>query len=411
MKYIVLGYGGRGQIYTEILRGSDRAELVALCDTDARKRALAKARLGLADDRIYADEDTFFAQPKTADICFVCTQDRQHTAHAVKAMERGYDLLLEKPIATNLDDCMTILETGKRLNRKIFVCHVLRYAPFYYRLKKELDSGKYGKIVTLNMTENVAYWHQAHSFVRGNWNNSDTSCPMIVAKCCHDLDMIQFLLDGQCEYVSSMGSLQYFGKDHAPAGCADRCIGCKYQGTCVYDAEKFYIHDRAAKGNFVWPVDIVSCEGTVDAVRRALETGPYGRCVYKCGNNVVDHQVVNLLFADGATAHLTMTAFSGECYREIHVHAENGDIYGDTRNNILHCRLFGQEPFEININNLHDTAYGHGGGDRVMLNDIIEYYEKGTNDALTTIEKSFASHVMAFKAEESRIKNGALMKV
>ena len=416
MNYVVIGYGGRGDVYSSILKNNPKVKLIAVCDIDKNKLNIAKQNFGLDSSFLFDDEDEFFSKGKLADIAFICTQDKLHHRHAIKALNAGYDLLLEKPIATDLKSCMEIIELSKKLNRKVFVGHVLRYSPFFNKIKQELNSGNYGKVVTINITENVGYKHQAHSYVRGNWADTNSSTPMIVAKCCHDLDLLQFFVGNPCESVSSFGSLTHFTAQNAPEGCADRCFDCKYFDTCKYSVKNCYINlaknGMEKNGKIPWPADIVcGFVNDLNVLTEKLKTGNYGRCVYKCSNNAVDHQVVNLLFKGGQTAHLTMTAFSESIYREIHVHCENGEIYGNMLDNILHCNLFNKESKQIDATVLGDTDYGHGGGDKLLLDDIIASYEGGSTQNLTSIELSFASHVIGFNAELSRLKGGELIKL
>ncbi len=409
MKVAIIGYGGRGMLYADCLKKAG-IEISALCDTDRNKLALAHKDIGLDESRLFATEETFFAE-KRADILFVCTQDELHLRHAKQGLLLQYDLLLEKPIATTVKECDEILDTAQSAGRKVYVCHVLRYAPFFNEIKKRLDSGKYGSVVTVSMTENVAYWHQAHSYVRGNWRNDKTSNPMILAKCCHDLDLLCWFIDRKCESVGSFGSLHYFTPAHKPTGAAARCLDCRYVDSCAYSAKKIYIKDRAEKGKLDWPCDIVVSEPTVDKLYAALQTSPYGQCVFACDNNVVDHQVVNILFEGGITAQLTMTAFSEECYREIHVHCEKGEIYGNNRDNKLYCNVFGGEKTVSDISVKIDSAYGHGGGDYLMICDLIQGYRGNRGENLTSIEKSVQSHYIGFAAEQSRLAAGKTVAV
>ena len=208
----ILGFGARGNHYAHLVNNSGMGKIVAACDVRAERLELAKREFSLSNDQLYQTSKDFFKAGKLADLCVVATQDAQHLEHAVKAMKLGYHLLLEKPIAANMQDVMEIYETSLKEQRRVFVCHVLRYAPFYSVIKDELSSGKYGKIVTINMSENVGYWHQAHSFVRGNWSVTEKSTPMIIAKCCHDLDLVSWFMDQKCKSVYSFGSLSYFRK-------------------------------------------------------------------------------------------------------------------------------------------------------------------------------------------------------
>jgi oxidoreductase domain protein len=410
MRVAIIGYGGRGMLYAEILKEKG-VEISAVCDVNKAKLALAQKRLELADGALYAEEETFFRKGKLADLLIVSTQDQLHLRHAVKGLDLGYDLLLEKPIAASQEECETILNKAQKLDRRVFVCHVLRYAPFFSEIKRRLSSGKYGKVVTIAMTENVAYWHQAHSYVRGNWRNDKISTPMILAKCCHDLDLIVWFMNDRCGAVSSFGKLSYFVPDNAPKDAAERCLDCRYVDSCPYSAKKIYIQDRAEKGILGWPCDIVVSEPTVEKLYEALKHSPYGKCVFRCDNNAVDHQVVNMSFIGGATAQLTMTAFSKDCYREIHVHCENGEIYGNMKENRLYCNLFGSESEEVNVDIIADSSYGHGGGDWRLLEDVLGFYEGKAARALTSIENSIQSHFIGFAAESSRLAGGKLFRL
>lgn len=410
LKIAIIGYGGRGRLYSAILKNNPSVEIVAICDCNKDKLLLAKKELGVSEEALFASEEEFFAHKKLANILFVCTQDNLHFCHAIKGLESGYDLLLEKPIACSMEECKSIEAKAKELEKNIFVCHVLRYTPFYMGIKKQLDSGKFGKVISLSTTENVAYWHQAHSYVRGNWNNDNRATPMIIAKCCHDLDLISWFMDDTCEAVSSFGSLSVFRKENAPKNSAEYCLDCKEKGACPYSAEKIYIKDRAEKGKLGWPCDIIVNEPTVEKLYDALKTSKYGKCVYKCDNNVVDHQVVNMQFKNGRTAQLTMTAFSEECFREIRLHCEKGDIAGNMIDNILTCNIFGKETYQIDVNIDADTDYGHGGGDFGMLQTLVDFYE-GNGALNTTIAESMQSHYIGFAAEQSRKANGILVKL
>lgn len=408
MNVAVIGYGSRGEIYANGFFG--QANIVAVCDPRKERLEYAQKNYGVHKEGLYTDENAFFAAGKLADLCIVSTTDKLHYRHAIAALNAGYDLLLEKPIACSMAECEEIRAVAERLNRKIFVCHVLRYADFFSAIKRELDTGEYGEISTINTTENVAHWHYAHSYVRGNWHKAEDCTPMIVAKCCHDLDVDVWYIGKPCIGVSSMGNLRFFTEKNAPAGSTDRCVTCPHKEDCAYSAEWFYI-GQIKKGNTEWPTNVLATEPTEEKVRRAIEVGPYGKCVFRCDNNVVDHQVVNMEFEGGATAHLTMTAFSDKQYREIAIHCEKGEIYGSTLDNLLHCYVFGKSNKVVNVLNEYNTSYGHGGGDHWLVQDILNWYEGRTSFGLTSIENSIMSHKIGFAAEESRLQGGVLIKL
>lgn len=369
----------------------ESATVAAVCDINPERLELAKKELNLDDSQLFSNEADFFAAGKFGELCVVSSPDNCHKRHAQAAMSLGYDLHLEKPIACTKEDCIEIYDKAKELDRNVFVCHVLRYAPFFSDIKTELMTGKYGKISTINLTENVAYWHQAHSYVRGNWRNTKTSSPMIIAKCCHDIDILCWLVDASCTGVSSMGALNYFTKANAPQNSGERCVDCPAAGDCIYNAEKFYL-ELLRNGEKGWPINVLAAQPTEESIFEAVKNGPYGRCVYKCDNDAVDHQVVNLEFEGGITAHLTMTAFSQSGYREIHIHGEKGEIYGSLLDNRLHCNIYGKENKIINVNTKMNNDFGHGGGDYFLVKDIIDFYHSG-GAVLTSIDKAMASHI------------------
>ena len=415
LTFAVIGFGARGKNYTNLIKEMQQNSVIAVCDTDPERLAIAKAEHDVSDEMLFTNEDAFFEKGRLADICIVSTQDKQHHDHALKALNTGYDLLLEKPIATSAEEVLDIYYTAKRLGRKIFVCHVLRYAPFFTYLKKEIDSGKYGRVSTINLTEHVNYWHQAHSYVRGNWRNTDESSPMIVAKCCHDIDILIWLMGDKVKTVSSQGSLRLFKRENQPEGAADRCMECKLVESCPYSAYAYYIKKRFdTEKKLRWPLDVLVNEITRENLIEALKTGPYGRCVFACDNTAVDHQVTNFLFENGSTAHLTMTAFSELGRRDIYVHCEYGEISGSMLDNKLHCRVFGQDKdtvIDVGELSKETSGYGHGGGDYFLIKDIIAASNGEQTQGLTSIENSIESHVVGFAAERSRLGEGEMQRI
>jgi predicted dehydrogenase len=405
MKYTILGFGARGSLYANMLARIG-AELTAVCEARSDRLENAGALYGLGKNRLFNSYKDFAAAGKFGELCIVATQDEQHKEHALAALDAGYELLLEKPVAANWEDCRAVYDKAKKLKRRVFVCHTNRYAPFFRLIKDELDTGVYGRAAAINTTENVGYWHYAHSFVRGNWRVSPPSAPMILAKCCHDLDIISWFAGAECTAVSSNGSLGFFTPENAPPGSSGRCTDCAVRAGCPYDAERFYIKELFDCGKTWWPVDVLCENPTREKLMEAVKTGPYGRCVWKCGNNVVDRQIVNMEFAGGLTAHLTMTAFSADCYRQMHVHCERGEIFGNTRDNTVTFNIYGGSRRTVDVKKFADDKYGHGGGDFLMLADIAAAYGGKKGASLTSIENSMQSHAIGFAAEESRRNGG-----
>jgi predicted dehydrogenase len=420
----ILGCGSRGvDTYGRCMKenASDCFKIVSLCDNNAQKLKLAQVDFGVDEKNCFLNAEEFFKE-KRSDALVIATQDRDHVSMCIKALELGYDILLEKPISPLEEELYALLEANKKYNRKIVVCHVLRYAPAFLKIKEILDSGAIGKIVCIDWLEQVAYWHQAHSFVRGNWRNDEETSPMIMAKCCHDLDLLQYYADSKCETVYSVGNLSFFKKENQPEGAADRCADCKYIHDCVYSADRLYIEkwkkdfdwvkdkpdvdDNARKQG--WPFNVVDLSKpiTEESMRKAYSASGYGQCVFACDNNVVDNQTVLMKFENGITAHLTMTGFTALPGRKMTFHGTLGEVEMDEENDYIRISRYGKGTEFFSIKEilkvaLNDT-FGHGGGDLMMVKDFYKALA-GEGEMGTTLECSIESHLMALAAEKSRV--------
>lgn len=415
----IAGLGNRGRWnyakYAELF--PEDMQIVAVADPERGKLDEAAKTFKIPEEKCFATAEEMLECEKLADIMFICTQDRQHAAHAIPALRKGYHLMLEKPISPSIDECREILAAAKRADRHVVVCHVLRYTPFYQELKRILDSGEIGEIASIQAIENVGYYHQAHSFVRGNWRNSEISSPMILQKCCHDMDILLWLAGKELKTVSSYGDLYLFKPEKAPEGSAKRCMdGCEVKAGCPYDAEKIYITDELTgvnHGRTGWPNSVLTLEPTEDSVREALKTGPYGRCVYHCDNNVVDNQVVNLQLSDNSTISFAMCGMTSKQYRRLKVMGAYGDIDADMDTNIIKVCKFGQTPVIINVADLAEDFSGHAGGDNRMVREVLQLVrgESAEDSALTSIEVSMQSHYACLAAEYSRTHGGESIKI
>jgi len=416
LTFAIIGLGNRGMSAhgEQIHDCTGEMRITAVADTVPEKVLRARSAFNLSPDQCFASAEELFAREKMADIAIIATQDKQHYGHAMAALKKGYHLLLEKPISPVLSECLEIRDEALRRNLTVTVCHVLRYSPFFSRIRDLIDSGRIGKVYSVDLVENVGYWHQAHSFVRGNWRNTAESSPMILAKSCHDMDILHYILGVPCQSVSSFGSLGWFKKENAPAGSAPYCAdaaGCR--ASCLYDAEKHYV-DRCAEiiskgGKAGWPFDVVIPDPTPQTLKEAIKTSPYGRCVYHCDNDVVDHQVVAMSFEGGITATFTMTAFTNEITRRIQVMGSLGEISGDMVEGTLFLKRFGETVKQVDIPS--ESRDGHGGGDALMLQTLKEAVTNGATGGLTGIVQSVHSHVMALAAEHSRLNNGVSVDV
>ncbi|CAH0119987.1 Putative oxidoreductase YteT [Paenibacillus sp. CECT 9249] len=401
VKVAVIGAGQRGEVYAGYAIGHPlEMEVVAVADPDRPRRMKFQEAHGIADDLCFDHWDSLLDRPQLADAVFICTQDQMHFDPTMKALAAGYHVLLEKPMSTTPDECVKMAGQGRKYDRIFSICHVLRYTPFFGTIKRLLDERKIGDLVSIQHNENVGYWHQAHSFVRGNWRKKADSSPMILAKSCHDLDILLWLAGGECTYLSSFGSLKHFTAENAPEGAPSRCLdGCPAAKSCAYYAPKIYLTDRVD-----WPTSTITNDVSYQGRLKALQEGPYGRCVYHCDNDVVDHQVVNMEFAGGITAAFTMSAFTNECGRTIKLMGTKGEIRGAMEKNEIEVTYFETGFTETISLHVQGGHVGHGGGDHRLVEDFLALVRgDGAGKALTTAATSLQSHMMAFAAEESRL--------
>lgn len=398
MKYILIGAGSRGMIYGSWAHDHN-IEIAAIAELRPDRLEAAGRALNVPENRRFVDTDHLFALGKIADAAIIATMDRDHYGHVMAALDCGYDILLEKPISPDPRECLEIEAKANALGRKITVCHVLRYTNFFSTIKEVLDSGELGKIVAIKHSENIGNFHMAHSFVRGNWRNDTHSSPIIMQKSCHDLDILLWLTGSHCTKVASFGGLSYFKAANAPAGSADRCCDCPVAEHCRFDAKKVYLPILGQ-----WPADVVCLEQTEEAMVEALKTSPYGRCVYRCDNNVCDHMSTILEFENGVTATFSLTAQTSNIHRNIHIMCEHGEILADDAERRIEIRRFVSnqaETFETRTIHIRTNASGHGGGDAGIMEDFTAGLLGGA-ESRSSISRSVESHLMACAIEEAR---------
>ena len=400
MKYVLIGAGSRGTIYST-WAANHGIEIAAIAELRPdRLKNLADA-IGVPESGRYPSADAMFAAGKLGDAALICTQDQDHFGHAMQALDLGYDLLLEKPISPSPRECMAIEAKANALGKKVTVCHVLRYTNFFGTLKDIIDSGELGKVVAIKHSENIGNYHMAHSFVRGNWRRTDTSAPIILAKSCHDLDMLLWLTDSHCTKVAAFGSLSYFKESNAPANSTDRCSTCPVAENCRYNAWRCY---QPTLGQ--WPTDVVCLEQNEKSLMEALENGPYGRCVYRCDNDVCDHMSMIMEFKNGVTATFSLTAQTSACHRHIHIMCEDGEIEADDGTKQIILRKHVSSPadtFAERIINIRTNGSGHGGGDAGIMEAFTESLRNPAAESRSSITKSVESHLMAGAIELSRL--------
>ena len=398
---ILIGAGARGQIYAEYAKQHpDELKIVAVADPRADRRRKICDKYGVDENAQYESWAEILAQPQMADAALVCTLDNNHAEPAILALKRGYHVLLEKPMSNREDECRAIAQAAKESGKVLSICHVLRYTPFYQTVKGLIDAGELGEVASIDQIENVAYWHFAHSFVRGNWRNEAQSSSMILQKSCHDMDILIWLMGKRCESVTSFGSMRYYNEAHAPAGAPARCTdGCPHSAECVYDARKIYLN-----GNVGWPTDMLTTDLTPEGIEKALREGPYGRCVYHCDNDVNDRQVVNLEFEGGGVATFTLSAFTTDTARQLKITGTKAQLTADMNTNKVILHRFGEkDPVQIPVKMPEVTNnYGHGGGDYYLMRDFVRAVQGDTEKNQTDASISLQSHLICFAAERSR---------
>ena len=402
MKLALIGAGARGMIYSRYAHDVLEDEIIAVADRHAEKRERARQLFGTPEEMLFEDPLELIRTVPEADALIVASMDRDHFSHAMAGLERGWDLLLEKPISPDPIECLKICRKAEEKKRNVTVCHVLRYTPFFIRLKEILDSGRLGKIVAIEHTENVGNFHIAHSFVRGNWRNSGLSSPIIMQKSCHDLDILLWLTGKRALRLSSFGSLSYFNEAHAPAGSTARCLDCPVAAECRFDARRAYL---PAIGS--WPATVLTQDQSEEGILRALREGRYGRCVYRCDNDVCDHQSTLIEFEDGVTAAFTLSGMTNRMCRTIHVMCENGELWGDDGKGEIRLSEFRSnnvDGYREEVIHIGAVSGDHGGGDEGLMNDFSAgLHGSHPNGSRSSIQRSIESHLMACAAEEARL--------
>lgn len=401
---ILIGAGARGRIYAQYAKQyPDELQIVGVAEPKTDRRLMVCEEVGVDASAQYTSWEPLLEQPRMADAAIICTLDNQHIEPVLAALDKGYHVLLEKPMSNTEEECRIIAAAANKAGKILSVCHVLRYTPFYRTLKDLIDAGETGEVTTISQIENVAYWHYAHSFVRGNWRSCLETSPMILQKSCHDMDILLWLMDRECKKAASFGSLRHFNKAHAPQGAPARCLdGCPHSQTCPYYAPKLYL-----TGNTGWPVDMLTTDLTQEGIKNALYTGPYGRCVYHCDNDVVDRQTVILEFSGGGTASFTMTAFTTDSARQLKITGTKAQVTADMETNVIWLHRFGEKeavkiPVEIPV---QTNNYGHGGGDFYLMRDFLQGVRSGGEENLSSARVSLQSHLICFAAERSRLQN------
>lgn len=400
LKAILIGAGSRGaKAYAPFaLEHPEKIKFIAVAEPDVKRRQDFMQEHGIPLEYGYESYEGLLQKKLEADVIFVCTQDHMHKDPVIMALEAGYDVVTEKPISNTLEDSEEVVKKASKLKRKLVVCHVLRYTGFFGKIKEIIDSGEIGEVVSISLNENVGYAHAAHSYVRGNWRNEALSSPMILAKSCHDTDILQWLIGSPVKKVSSFGGLKHFKKENAPKGSCARCLdGCAVKAECPFDAEKIYMDPEIT----AWPVNVITADISQEGRHKALLEGPYGRCVYHCDNDVVDHQVAIMEYENGATTSFAMNSLSAKTCRQILVYGDKGQLSGMMEEDTILKQIYGAPEEIVKTEKPGSSEYAHGGGDAGLMEHVCAYI--GAEDVERIPETdAIVGHRICFAAEDGR---------
>ena len=426
---IIVGAGHRSYVYSELAKTNpEMLKIVGVADPNPIRRKKAMDYFGFKEDMCFENAEELAKKGKLADTVINGTMDEQHLETAVPLLDAGYDMLLEKPFAPNEEEMRQIVNCAKKNNSKVMICHVLRYTPFYYAIKERIVNGEIGDIINIQTTEHVSYHHLSTSYIRGKWANSDKChTSMLLAKCCHDLDIIMWMMsETKPKQISSFGGKFQFKPENAPKEAGTICMkDCPLVDTCVYSTKRLYIDHPDRWAFYVWDALEGKKNVTIeDKIALMKSDSPYARCIYKCDNNVVDHQSVLINFESGATGTHNMVGGSAEPRREIHIIGTKGEIFGnfeESKFTVLkidpspdvHNEECDVEEVDLRVTGDMVGAYGgHGGGDERLAADFVKFI-RGEKPSLacTSIFDSVAGHLSVYLADKSRENGGIPMDV
>ena len=413
---IIVGAGHRSIIYGEYsFSHPDDLKIIGIADPDPGRVKQTVEKFGIAEDMCFSSAEELAAKGKIADVIINGTMDKDHVKTAVPLLECGYDMLLEKPFAVNKEELSELIDTVKKHGNKVMICHVLRYSEFYKSIKKIIAGGEIGEVISIQLCEDVSYHHYATSYVRGKWANSDKcGTSMLLAKCCHDLDMMMWLMgDVKPVFVTSTGSQMYFNRRNAPEDAGERCmVDCKYVDTCNLSARRIYLDLPGRWDFYVWPeLHSASYEEKYEFLKN---DSPFGKCAFKCDNNVVDHQTVMIKFTNGATGSHNLTggcAFSQRIVRVIGTKAEINGTFESQKFTVSYVNPHNDDDHISKVYDLSEkcsASVGHGGGDHALVEDFIKYVRnEETSPSCTSVFDSVNGHLVVFAADES-MENGGI---
>ena len=417
LKVILIGAGNRGEAYADLMKEMpDQYELVAVADPEQTRREHFKTLHGMAEENCCNHYDELLSREKFADLVVISTQDKLHYDPAMKAIEKGYDILLEKPISPTAKECREITEAAVKMGVRVIVCTVLRYTTLYSKVKQLINDGVLGDIISVTHEECAGNLLQAHGFVRGNWSSEARSGCMLLTKSCHDLDLLPWLIGKKCKKIQSFGALNHFKAAKAPEGAPERCMeGCPHSQTCPYETKMLYLNwPQPDELEWFQTTSTLKQNPTEEEVIAAQWNTQYGKCIYKCDNDVVDHQTVNMLFEDDITATFSMNAFN-RGGRFTNIYGTKAELRAAMSIEDTHLRLFDfqtRQWSEIPAGESSKSpTKGHGGGDRGIVSCLYDYLTgQEKPDSIPTIEESCHNHILVFAAEQAR-RTGTIMDV
>jgi predicted dehydrogenase len=398
----LIGAGNRGRyVFGRFAsRHPERMRIAALAEPRSDRREAVAAEHELGPGRVFEDWRQLFAAGLELDAAIIATGDTEHVEPAIEAFARGLHVLLEKPIALDAVDCVRVVEAAERAGRILQIGHVLRHMEFYARVQEIAASGRLGRLQLMDLREHVSYWHMAHSYVRGKFRSRELAAPFLLAKSCHDLDLMAWIAGRPAAQVTSFGNLGAYTAERAPAGAPERCSSaCPVQAACPWDAERFYLGPDAEVARH-WPWSDLSADPSREARRRALAESDYGRCVYHCDNDVVDHQTVSVAFEGGLLATLGVHGCATEERRTVRISGSLGELRGVLQTGLLEVTRHGDSRLEtLRL----PAAVGHSAGDRNLLIHFCDAIASGADrEARAAGRVALESHLLGFAAERAR---------
>ena len=407
MILVLIGAGQRGMVYARkfVEKGH---RIAAVADLNPVRRETAGKEFGILAEMQFESAEELLSRDAMGTAAIIASMDRFHYGHAMAALKKGYHLLLEKPISPVPEETLEIEQTALEMDRNVVVCHVLRYSPFFREIKRVIDSGEIGKVLTVQHNENIGNYHIAHSFVRGNWRREDQASSLMMQKSCHDMDLLTWLIGSPCRRAASFGERVFFRKENAPEGSAERCADCQLKETCRFSAYRAYL---PVCGD--WPATVLTEDQSEEGLREAIRTGPYGRCVFRCDNDVCDQQVTILEFENGVTATFNLSGFTNRMARSLKIMGENGEIRASEYDNTIEVIPFAPNAVDrMSSTVIHPelVSGGHGGGDSGIVDDFLALMEGRSSSAASGITQSVESHMMVGAAEQSR-KDGTVVSI